>query len=60
MNNDDTIGRIAALEDLIALCESDIGKFHRGDLTLRQNESMWLELERRLKGFHAVKLQATQ
>lgn len=38
------IGRRAALEDLIATCESDIGHFVRDDLSEAQNTEMQTEL----------------
>lgn len=46
---DRIIGEVAALEDLIAHCDDDIGKFERADRTDRQNAAMWDALEK-LKG----------
>lgn len=46
LKTDLIIGEVAALENLIAHCESDIGEFRRNDLTDRQNAAMWDVLER--------------
>ena len=34
------VGKMAALEDLLSTCESDIGEFQRDDLTAEQNAAM--------------------
>lgn len=43
---DRIIGEAAALENLIAHCESDIGRYRRDDRTERQNHEMWEALDK--------------
>lgn len=46
LKQDLILGEIAALEDLISTCESDIGNYRRDDRTDRQNAAMWDSLEK--------------